>query len=336
MTKTTYNPPGLTQISAQAVTCGRVNQFIVIGLLSNRYAIQWCAIGDATNWPTPNTDAARSVQAGTQVFSNEFGQITGIAGNDFYGYVFQERAVTKMTYVGGDVVFAFDTFEEGRGCFELNRYQAVDDTVFYESEFGYKALTDGLIADIGHGRVDNSYPPLKANDNQQNVCVNEAISCVFFASRSLCYNYKTDQWSRIPFYAGLNYFNLNSETGIIGRVADLTTLAGLTDGDGGVDAISILETSAREPNPGGRGVIESVRPISNGGTHSVFVGIQDFAGDSVSFVTGTSLNSRSRESHFRGNLNVPEGRYVRVRDTITDGFDTAIGAYIEAFPQGEV
>lgn len=335
MTKIIADPPGLTQITAQAVTCGRVNQFIVIGQLADRYTIQWCAIGDATDWPVPATDDARAKQAGQQTFPNEYGLITGIAGNDFFGYVFQEKAITKMTYVGGDVVFAFDTFEESRGCFELNRYESVDDTVFFESEYGYKAVTDGVVSDIGFGFVDDTYPPT-ATTRQQNVCVNEAIDSVFFESQNLCYNYKTGQWSRIPANDGYSYFNLNSTDGVIGRVVPLTTLAGLSSGTGGTIQTATITSSAREPNPGGRGVLEAVRPVSNGGTHAIRVGIQDFAGDTVSWVTGTALNSRSRASNFRGNANTPEGRYIRVEDTITGGFESAVGAYIDAFPQGEV
>lgn len=328
MTKLTFEPPSLTQITAQGVTCGRVNQFIVIGLLSDRFTIQWCAIGDATDWPTPGTDDARAKQAGQQTFPSEYGQITGIAGNDFFGYVFQEKGITKMTYVGGDVVFAFDTFEESRGCFQLNRYESVDDTVFFESEYGYHSITDDQISDIGFGIVDDSYPPV-ATTRQQNVCKNEAISCVFFESQNLCFNYKTGQWSRIPANDGYSYMNLNSDDGVIGRVVLLTTLAGLASGTGGAAQTATLTTSAREPNPFGKGTVQAVRPRSNGGTHAFRVGVQDDEDDSVSWVTGSSLNTRSLSSHFRGQASAPTGRFVRIEDTITGGFTSVSGADID-------
>ena len=122
MTKPTLTPGAFTNLAIQGTTVGRVNEFIVLGQFDNPYTVRWCAIGDATDWPTPATDDARSKQAGEQTFPVEYGIVTGIAGNDFYGYVFQEKAITKMTYVGGDVVFAFDTFEESRGCMGMNRY----------------------------------------------------------------------------------------------------------------------------------------------------------------------------------------------------------------------
>jgi hypothetical protein len=73
--------------------------------------------------------------------------------------VFQERAITKMAYVGGDVVFTFDTFEEGRGCHKVNRLARIDDKVFFESEYGYHLLENDVVTDIGFGRVDRTYTP---------------------------------------------------------------------------------------------------------------------------------------------------------------------------------
>jgi len=152
-----YTITGFTATTPAGVTCGTINQFVFLG---NGYDVQWSEIGNATSWPTIGTDDARSKQSGIQEMINEFGVVTGIAGGDFFGYIFQERAITKATYVGGEAVFSFDTFEEARGCFMYNRYETVDDKVFFESENGYHMLENGLIEDIGLGKVDDSYPPV--------------------------------------------------------------------------------------------------------------------------------------------------------------------------------
>lgn len=149
----------------QGTCCSVVRDFIVFGgvgayggaATTDGYYIRWCAIGDPTDWPQPATDDARSKQAGEQSFPTEYGWITAMAGNDFYGYVFQEKAITKMTYVGGDVVFAFDTFEENRGCIAQGRIAQIDDKVFFQSDRGYHVLENDQIADIGHGLVDGTY-----------------------------------------------------------------------------------------------------------------------------------------------------------------------------------
>jgi hypothetical protein len=83
--------------------------------------------------------------------------VTAISSGDFYAYVFQERAVTKMTYVGGDIVFAFDTFEEDRGCRRQGRMVQIDDKIFFQSDRGYHVLENDQITDIGFGAVDDNY-----------------------------------------------------------------------------------------------------------------------------------------------------------------------------------
>lgn len=153
----------------------------------------------------------------------------------------------------------------------------------------------------------------------------------------LCYNYKTGQWSSVSAYAGFELFSVFGKFRDIGVIRYSGSAVDLQPQDSGdVAQTATITTTAKEPAPGGRGVVEGVRPLSNGGTHAIRVGIQDDQADSVTWVTGTSLNARSRMSNFRGNANTPEGRYIRVEDTITGGFESAIGAYIDAFPQGEV
>ena len=138
--------------------CATVRDFIVVGgLTSDRYTIRWNAIGDVTDWPTPATDDARSKQAGQQTFPSRFGWVTGLAGNDFYMYIFQERSISKGTYVGGDVVWSFDIFEEDRGCVRQGMLETIDDMVVFESDRGRHILQNDQIVDIGYGITDDSY-----------------------------------------------------------------------------------------------------------------------------------------------------------------------------------
>ena len=152
-------------ISTEGLCCATVNDFVVVGGTRQvggaagtvGYYIQWSAINDPTDWPTPNSDDARSKQSGEQSFPTRFGWVTAIAGNDFFAYVFQEKAITKMTYIGGDRVFAFDTFEEDRGCITMGRMTQIDDKVFFQSGKGYHMLENDQIIDIGLGTVDDSF-----------------------------------------------------------------------------------------------------------------------------------------------------------------------------------
>jgi hypothetical protein len=153
-----YQSSAFTQGGEPALSCTTARDFIVLGgIQSDRYAIRWCAIGDPTDWPTPATDDARSKQAGKQSFPEQFGYVTAVHGNDFYMYVFQENAISKGSYVGGDVVWSFDTFEEGRGCVRAGLSSRIDDAVYFVSDRGFHRLENDQIVDIGFGRVDDSY-----------------------------------------------------------------------------------------------------------------------------------------------------------------------------------
>ena len=147
-----------TDTSIYGLCIAQARDFVVIGGLdTDRYAIRWCAIGDPTDWPTPNTDDARSKQSGSQSFPTRFGYVTGIAGDDFSMLVFQEGAIHRATYVGGDIVWNFDAIDENRGCVRQGRITKAGDLVFFQSKFGYHMIKDGKVADIGYGAVDDSY-----------------------------------------------------------------------------------------------------------------------------------------------------------------------------------
>lgn len=155
----TDSPTGssYTVVGPFGLVCATVRDFVVVGgLNADRFAIQWCAIGDPTDWPIPGTDDARAKQAGRQSFPTKFGWVTGVAGNDFYMYIFQTDAITKGTYVGGDVVWSFDTFEEDRGCVRHGMTETIDDLVVFQSERGRHLLQNDQIVDIGFGKTDDS------------------------------------------------------------------------------------------------------------------------------------------------------------------------------------
>ena len=153
------DPGDFTSVAEAAWCCASVGQFMVIAPNDNRFRIRWSAIGDATDWTTVDSSDARTKQSSDQFFPAQFGTVTGIAGTDFNAYVFQERASWSMSYQGGDVVFSFDRFEEGRGCYKANRLVSVDEAVFFESQYGYHVVEGNQVTDIGYGAVDKSFTP---------------------------------------------------------------------------------------------------------------------------------------------------------------------------------
>jgi hypothetical protein len=147
-----------TDTSIYGLCIARVRDFVVLGGMDDdRYTIRWSALGDPTDWPTPATDDASAKQAGSQTFPTEFGFVTGICGDDFHMWIFQERAVSKATYIGGDVVFSFETVNEGTGCKRQGRLLQADERIFFQSNRGYHMMVAGNITNIGFGKVDDSF-----------------------------------------------------------------------------------------------------------------------------------------------------------------------------------
>lgn len=167
---------------------------------------------------------------------------------------------------------------------------------------------------------------------QQNIAVNKARHLIFFEGSDVCYNYKTQQWTAVPAYTGLGMYTINSKAGDIGLVvfnAGSVDMQFQSVNSAAQDAK--ITTGAVDINQGGRVVVNGFRPLVNGGTYSVRIGVQDDVGDSVTWSSATAVNSRTNMANFRS-----EGRYVRGELTITGGFTTAIGADIEFTPQGKV
>jgi hypothetical protein len=97
-------------------TCARVRDHIVIGnLTTDPYAVRWSAINNPGDWPTPETADALAKESGQQSLPTHLGKVTKVVGGQKFGLVFQQRGITRMTYVGGNVVYEFDTYEQGIG-----------------------------------------------------------------------------------------------------------------------------------------------------------------------------------------------------------------------------
>lgn len=106
------------------------------------YRVQWSAIGDQTQWPAPLTNAALAAQSGYEDLTASFGNVQGIVGFPQFGIVFQRFGITRMTYVGGDVVFAFAPYEFKHGAINRNCMLQLGTLVYYVTDEGFY-VTDG-------------------------------------------------------------------------------------------------------------------------------------------------------------------------------------------------
>lgn len=172
---------------------------------------------------------------------------------------------------------------------------------------------------------------------QSNVVANPSRHLIFFQVSGICYNYKTNQWTRTNAYDSLGIYGVDSKTKTLGLVRFSSGSVDLQDQvNTGVSQTSIFTTGATDANEGGRMLVDAVRPLANGGTNTVRIGVQDSIDDSVTWSTGSALNSRTNKANFRAADNYPEGQYIRTEITLAGGFTTFMGADIDFTETGEV
>jgi hypothetical protein len=180
--------------------------------IAYRARLQWSAIDNPQSWPTPLTNAALAAQSGQQDQEYAYGPIMFIAGYPLYGVIFQRNAIARASYIGGNVVFSWQTFSRNLGLLTKGAAVQVAANTYFLSDQGF-FYTDGA----------SVYPIGTASDNSSGIDqwffsnVNQAAlsaitagydarsRCVFFAIPTgtntqpdtlLIYNVIAGRWTR--------------------------------------------------------------------------------------------------------------------------------------------
>lgn len=141
----------------RATLVARVRDFLVIGNTSNSsWEIKWSAIGDPTNWPTPGSATALATQSGSEILPTEFGLPIQIIGGEKFGLILQEKAITRMTYIGGDVVFSFDTFDKEHGTGYKHTGIRVGGLFYFIAQSGVYRTDGYRVENISLGRIEDA------------------------------------------------------------------------------------------------------------------------------------------------------------------------------------
>ena len=117
----------------------------------------WCAIDDPTNWPTPGTASAASVQSDRQdLMVGGWGQsiIGAVGGAD--GAVFKETAIYRIAYEGPPTVFGFYEIERAQGTPFPNSVVNVGPFAVYIGQDGFYRFNGAASEPIGERRVDRT------------------------------------------------------------------------------------------------------------------------------------------------------------------------------------
>lgn len=217
-------------------------------LQSFPYRVQWSAIANDSSFPTPLTQAALAAQSSYEDLSADFGRVQAIIGFPQYGVVLQRSGITRMTYVGGDVVFSFAPYEKKHGAVSRLAIVVVGNVIYYVSDEGFYA-TDGNSA-FSIGTTENGSVGVdqwfKDNVNPaaiQNISAGYDFNtrCVVFAIPTgsnmlpdtlVFYSPASTQWTKAAVPVELVFADYNSagqhRLGMFNQAHTFATLSGPT------------------------------------------------------------------------------------------------------------
>lgn len=342
---------------------GLVKNFLVAGsIVDNRSRVHWSAASDPFTWPTPGSITADAVQSGRHDFNNLGGPVQAVIGGDI-GFVFQENAISRMSYVGGSVVFQFDSITNLHGLMCANGYAKVGNLVYFLARDGFYVFDGSQAQPIGQDQIDQfflsdlNFSHLHriqcATDPRDNVVIwsypNGSSAGV--PNRQVIYNYVTGQWSRSDFTdtcmftafgRGLSLDDMDSEVTATLEEVPLPldsyvynrgrpVLSGYNTSHQLVDYTGTAATAVMDVAEimvdGRRSYIRGVRPAIEASSTMVQIGTRNLQTETETYGSSATVQANG-VANFR-----VEGRYHRIRFTIHD-LTLANGYEVDIVPSG--
>lgn len=334
---------GGTPFRARYITV--IGDFVVIANLFDQASlsarasrVQWSDIGDAEGWE------AGTGLADFQDFESG-GPIQQIIGGEL-GYVFQRRAITRMTFVpGSPAIFQFDEVERDRGLAAPNALIRVGRDVFYLGLDGFYRFDvgSGRSLSIGAEKVDRFFlsdrrpgtdtSVLGAADPLNHLAIWAYVSRDnpgAVPDRCIIYNWAIGEWSladtaTVAFVDFITQGQTLEDLDEFGALDTLAfsldspfwaggnTILGVFGPDGrlshftGGSLPATLETTDYQNIPAGRAYVSGVRPLIDTDRASVRIGVRERLGDPVSFGPASAMESTGECPVHRS------GRYNRLR-----------------------
>ena len=233
---TDSNFSALSGSPPKAKHCATVREFAVLGnLVGFPNRLHWCGSGNLTNWTVGSGESDRQ-----DIY--EGGPINRIIGGE-YGVIFQDHGITRMSRVGGSLIFQLDKVETNRGTLYGRSVIPVGANIYYLDHEGFMVFDGQQSRPIGAEAYDktivdqiNAFYPgriIGAVDPKNHfVCwifVSNSASLVGIPDKMLVYNYVTNR-------ASIIHINLEYILSLFTTGTDLDTM-GATYPD--LDALTI-------------------------------------------------------------------------------------------------
>jgi hypothetical protein len=115
------------------------------------HRVRWSGIGDPTDFTV-----SASTQSDFNDLDSEFGWVRQVVGGE-YGVVFQERAISRMTYAGSPTIWQFDQVESSKGTQSPYGVVRVGNLIFYPGIDGFYAFNGSESVPIGANKIDKTF-----------------------------------------------------------------------------------------------------------------------------------------------------------------------------------
>lgn len=286
---------------------GIIRSFVVLGDCTEGtygtvpHSIWWSAIDDPDDWPLPGTADAASKQSSREELNAAYGPVKFIANGEQWGLVFQEKGIVRCTYVGGNTVFQFDTYERARGALTPGGNVQVGNDTYFISQDGFY-VTNGLeVKPIGDGGIDRwffkdfktEYPErvTGAIDYENNLILwayPGAGSSDGTPNKVIAYNYRDGRWGNFEedleliFDSRSQGYTLEQLDNVSTSIDTLSQSLDASQWVGGFPIVGVFktnnkmgefagdpkearfETAETEPTPMSRSYVSGIKPIISG------------------------------------------------------------------------
>ena len=120
-------------------------------------SIWWSSINSGIHWFKPGGDLAAADQSDRQELAGNGGWVQAVVGGGEVGAVFQEKAIWRMDYRGGSIIYSLTKVEPDRGCLIPGLAIAFGRNVFYLAEDGFYLFDYRTSQPIGKDRVNATF-----------------------------------------------------------------------------------------------------------------------------------------------------------------------------------
>lgn len=345
---------------------GVVRRFLVLcNLAGYPQRVHWSGDNNSGTWASSATTLADYQDM------PDGGQINGFVGGE-YGLVFQESAVTRMSFEGSPTVFRFDKISAEVGATIPGCTAGWGNTAFFLHRSGFHMVRGGQeIVSIGKDKVDRWFWDAVNQDNLHRVVsaidpVNGLYIVSFPTGGSgepdwlMIYNYHANKWSRagvaceLIFGGAVQQSWTLEDLDVFGTMEDVpysldssywtgprqlllggfdtSHTSGFFSGD---NLEAMITTTEIQPIPGRRARIRGARPMVDGGTAGVTPTLEIGTRETQQ---ATQVFTTGRPINSSGFVPLNQScRYARFRITISAGttWDWATGVDdIDAVPAG--